>query len=167
MKLQINVSAKGELKTNADPSDREHRIGINSNKTVDDKLEKNLQNAKTQQNKQTPCTKFKAQSSNECTLEKSDSETLTIGDYEVGVFHAQGKREAQEDRHLATSLSLKLQNKETYPIELFGIFDGHGGWEASEYVSKNLQSELEKQLNIRWESLGCKCRRFSNDFRRF
>ena len=29
---------------------------------------------------------------------------------------------------------------------LFGVFDGHGGWQAAEFAQKNIQTNLEVEL---------------------
>jgi serine/threonine protein phosphatase PrpC len=68
-----------------------------------------------------------------------------VGNYQVGVSHAQGRRPSMEDEHLATSFNLTIGGK-NYPIQLFGIFDGHGGGEASKFVRDHLKVELEKSL---------------------
>jgi len=68
-----------------------------------------------------------------------------VGDHSVGICSAKGHRPTLEDTHLATSFSLNLEST-TYPVELFGIFDGHGGPEASSYMKENLQRELNETL---------------------
>ena len=50
-----------------------------------------------------------------------------------------------EDEHLATSFDLKVGG-EVYPVSLFGVFDGHGGGQASAYVRDNLQKKLVEML---------------------
>lgn len=66
--------------------------------------------------------------------------------YEVGVCHYIGRRLTMEDEHLTTSFNLKLGNK-IYPVQLFGIFDGHGGWTAARYAKENLERKLHETLN--------------------
>ncbi len=68
-----------------------------------------------------------------------------VGNYQVGISHDQGERPTMEDEHLATSFNLTIGGK-NYPIQLFGIFDGHGGGEASKFVRDHLKMELEKSL---------------------
>lgn len=73
------------------------------------------------------------------------SHTTNIDGYEVGVSHFIGRRETMEDTHLATSFSLNIQGK-VYPVQLFGIFDGHGDRTASDFVSAQLKRELQRTL---------------------
>jgi serine/threonine protein phosphatase PrpC len=68
-----------------------------------------------------------------------------IGGMEVGIAHAQGCRKTMEDKHLATSFDLVI-NKISYPIQLFGIFDGHGGVEAARFVRDHLPEKLKETL---------------------
>ncbi len=78
---------------------------------------------------------------------EGESSTVKVSDYEVGVCSFQGyHRPSMEDEHLATSFDLDVLGK-TYPVELFGIFDGHGGKGAATYVKENLTKELSKTLH--------------------
>ncbi len=72
--------------------------------------------------------------------------TERVPSYEVGVCHFIGRRPTMEDEHLTTSFDLKVADK-VYPIQLFGIFDGHGGGTASLYVKQNLECKLHETLN--------------------
>ena len=75
-----------------------------------------------------------------------EAHTEKVAGYEVGVCHFIGRRPTMEDEHLATSFDLHVGGK-VYPVQLFGIFDGHGGHEASLYVRENLKRELHETLN--------------------
>lgn len=68
-----------------------------------------------------------------------------VGGYRIGVSHAQGRRPTMEDEHLATSFNLNIAGR-NYPIQLFGIFDGHGGRDAARYVRDNLRNKLQEAL---------------------
>ncbi len=68
-----------------------------------------------------------------------------VGPYETGVCHAQGRRPTMEDEHLASSFALDIQGKK-YPIQLFGIFDGHGGPDVSKFVKQHLANEVNAAL---------------------
>ncbi len=72
--------------------------------------------------------------------------TERMSGYEVGVCHYIGRRPTMEDEHLTTSFNLTIGGK-VYPVQLFGIFDGHGGDKASIYVRENLERELYRSLN--------------------
>jgi serine/threonine protein phosphatase PrpC len=65
-----------------------------------------------------------------------------VGEYEVGISCCQGERAVMEDKHLAVSFDLTLKNGQTYPVHLFGIFDGHAGTAVSAFIKENLQEEL-------------------------
>ena len=78
-------------------------------------------------------------------LEPIKSGEDTVGDYTIGYCHFQGRRPEMEDQHLAKASSIKIGGKE-YPIQLFGVFDGHGGSDAAEFLSKNLEAALLTQL---------------------
>jgi protein phosphatase 1L len=68
-----------------------------------------------------------------------------IGGYSVGIAHAQGRRPTMEDEHLATSFTLAVGGRR-YPVQLFGIFDGHGGRDAARFVRDNLRAKLQEAL---------------------
>jgi len=55
-----------------------------------------------------------------------------------------GKRDANEDKHVVF-LNLDDDDKKHAPINLFCIFDGHGGSKVSAYLEKNLKLELIKR----------------------
>lgn len=69
-----------------------------------------------------------------------------IAGHDVGVCHFIGRRPTMEDEHLTTSFNLNVGGR-AYPVQLFGIFDGHGGGQASRYVRDNLERELHETLN--------------------
>jgi len=74
------------------------------------------------------------------------SHTEIVSDYEVGVCHYIGRRPEMEDEHLATSFNLRV-GKKSYPVQLFGVFDGHGGKEASQYMREKLETKLHETLD--------------------
>lgn len=77
---------------------------------------------------------------------KGESHTEKAGNYEVGVCHYIGRRDEMEDEHLTTSFDLNIRGT-VYPVQLFGVFDGHGGGQASAFVKQNLQQELHNTLS--------------------
>lgn len=68
-----------------------------------------------------------------------------VGNLHIGFSHVQGRRDEMEDEHLAVHFNLNLAGR-NYPIQLFGIFDGHGGTLAACFVRDNLQKKLEETL---------------------
>lgn len=52
-------------------------------------------------------------------------------------YSLQGKRPSQEDQHIAI-LNLNDTDKSINTINLFGVFDGHGGKKVSHYLKNNL-----------------------------
>jgi len=73
------------------------------------------------------------------------TEEEQVPGYQVGVCHYIGRRPSMEDEHLATSFHLNIQGRD-YPLQLFGVFDGHGGPQTSLYVKQNLQRKLQETL---------------------
>ena len=55
----------------------------------------------------------------------------------------QGWRKRQEDAHIAA-----ISQGEKKDINVFGVFDGHGGKEISQFVSNHFTEELLKNKNI-------------------
>ncbi len=76
---------------------------------------------------------------------KGKREIEKVPGYEVGVSHFIGRRKEMEDQHLATSFDLNVDGK-IYPIQLFGVLDGHGGGQASLYLKNNLAKKLKETL---------------------
>jgi serine/threonine protein phosphatase PrpC len=68
-----------------------------------------------------------------------------LGGRSFGVCHAQGRRPTMEDQHIANTFNIKIGDKE-YPVELYGVFDGHGGGGASTYIKDNLSKKLKEKL---------------------
>jgi len=56
----------------------------------------------------------------------------------------QGQRDYNEDRILL-NVNIKIMGK---AFHLFGVFDGHGGSAASEFVKNNFTKTFEEQLSI-------------------
>ena len=78
-------------------------------------------------------------------LQVAFTQELNVSDYEVGVCSYIGRRRDMEDEHLITSFNLTIGRKE-FPIQLFGVFDGHGGDEASIYLKENLKKKVRETL---------------------
>ena len=55
----------------------------------------------------------------------------------------QGWRKRQEDAHVAV---ISLEDKKH--IDVFGVFDGHGGKEVSQFVSNHFAKELASNKNL-------------------
>jgi protein phosphatase 1L len=124
--------------------DREHRV---EKKAVGPKLKKAWDLAQKQKALECDNPHFQFRFYNSFQAPRScHAQSLQVGKYQVGVCHAQGGRPTQEDQHLSTSFSLRLPGGKVYPVELFGIFDGHGGSEAALYMTKYLQVELTRML---------------------
>ncbi len=97
-----------------------------------------------------------------------------VGGLHVGISHFQGRRPTMEDEHLAVAFNLNVGGKD-YPIQLFGIFDGHGGPNASRFVRDHLVEKLKetlKEYNPRkiteagvWKALKMACVRLNRDYR--
>jgi len=68
-----------------------------------------------------------------------------VAGYEVGICHYIGRRPTMEDEHIATSFEIQI-GRRFHLVRLFGVFDGHGGTEASRYARDNIQRKLSEQL---------------------
>jgi pyruvate dehydrogenase phosphatase len=49
-----------------------------------------------------------------------------------------------EDRSIASTLQLGAAGKQ---VKMIGVFDGHGGWQVSEFVSENIVEVVTRHLN--------------------
>ena len=52
-------------------------------------------------------------------------------------YSLQGKRQTNEDHHI-TLLNIDNKDETIFPINFFGVFDGHGGGVVSKYLKSNL-----------------------------
>jgi hypothetical protein len=132
--------------------DREHRTGLDKKEIVHEKLQKNLNYARIEQDEQKK-TNFEHLLTNPPSVPENfnevfATETLSCEKYSVGVCHAQGRRLSQQDRHLAISFDLDTGDGKKHPVQIFGVFDGHGnqGEKASSYASEQLKNKLTEQL---------------------
>jgi len=70
----------------------------------------------------------------------------TVGGFDVGVTSFQGPRPTMEDEHLLSDFRLRM-NGASLEAQLFGVFDGHGGGEVSQFARNNFQHYLTTGLN--------------------
>lgn len=68
-----------------------------------------------------------------------------VDDIEVGVCYYIGRRPSMEDEDLVASFGLNVIDR-VYPVQLFGVFDGHSGNRAASYVKLNLKQQLQETL---------------------
>jgi len=71
------------------------------------------------------------------------TETLSVGPYKAELAACQGKRKTMEDEHIAQLLTIPSLDKQ---IPLFGLFDGHGGKQAAQFLKENLPHYLTHYL---------------------
>jgi len=69
-----------------------------------------------------------------------------------GEAHAQGQRKSMEDAQIScTKMRIQpgscVKSDQRNNVQFHAIFDGHGGSEVAEYLSKNLLSVVEKYLS--------------------
>ncbi len=101
-------------------------------------------------------------------------EELSVGNSRVGIACAQGKRPAMEDRHLAVAFEVIIAGR-NYPLQFFGVFDGHGGVDAARFVRDHLPQYVSAALfdfNMSgltkagtWRALKTACVRLNSDFK--
>ncbi len=68
-----------------------------------------------------------------------------VGGFDVGICHYIGRRPTMEDEHIATSFEVNIGGR-VHSVRLFGVFDGHNGPQASQYLRDNLQRKLTQTL---------------------
>ncbi|GBG63391.1 hypothetical protein CBR_g38013 [Chara braunii] len=89
----------------------------------------------------------KSPHSSSCTSKEPSSHTESGGAYIkesnicYGYAKLQGKRAVMEDCHEAKSWVIPEQNNQR--VVFFGVFDGHGGRKAADYVQKHLVNNLK------------------------
>jgi serine/threonine protein phosphatase PrpC len=148
-------------------SQREHRIRMGTN-DVQARLKRELHHAQNQMINE-PDKPFVYQEAPAHFAPSIHEET--VGNYQVGICHYQGRRLTMEDEHLAVHFNINGN-----PISLFGVFDGHGGSVAAQYVRDNLQRKLAialVQFNPNgltdvgiWNALKMTCVHLNEDFLR-
>jgi len=75
---------------------------------------------------------------------KVTSDHKIIPPYEVFVVSAQGPRDEMEDTHLMTEVDMNIQGD--HKLQLFGVFDGHGGAKCALYVQRYLPEIIQLEL---------------------
>jgi serine/threonine protein phosphatase PrpC len=73
------------------------------------------------------------------------SEGFIIGNKSVGRASTQGKRPSMEDAEIAHHGNIVIGGQDC-PYDLFGIFDGHGGANASAFVKENIVQIFQMQM---------------------
>ncbi len=61
-------------------------------------------------------------------------------------YSLQGKRESNEDQHIGV-ININNIDKTINPVNLVGVFDGHGGKLVSKYLKTNLPKYIFKKTN--------------------
>jgi protein phosphatase 2C family protein 2/3 len=74
-----------------------------------------------------------------------ESASQRIGGYSSGFCHFIGRRNVMEDKHLSDTFNFPIQDT-LHTAVIFGVFDGHGGNQAAEFVEKNLTAILQSTL---------------------
>jgi serine/threonine protein phosphatase PrpC len=133
---EVNRQEEIEIRQDGSP-------GANKNvKTIAERLEKNREYARIQQEKEQKPELPKYFEKNESKLIGEDT---IIGRRKIGSVSCQGRRKEMEDTDLATEVQFKIKNV-PHRAQVFGIFDGHGGAKASLFVKDNLVAYLKKSL---------------------
>ncbi|KAH9112035.1 hypothetical protein AeMF1_013582 [Aphanomyces euteiches] len=80
---------------------------------------------------------------------------LSVNRFDFGAYENMGARKQMEDAH-STIQDMNISALSCiglYPQSFFGVFDGHGGYEASQYIHENLHQQIIKELQIRGDAL--------------
>ncbi len=76
---------------------------------------------------------------------------ISVGSYEASVCASMGYRDTMEDVHFAKELELE-KGEDKVPVQLYGIFDGHGGKATAQYANEHfheiLLARLQKVQNL-------------------
>ncbi|KAJ7982045.1 putative Phosphatase 2C family protein [Quillaja saponaria] len=79
----------------------------------------------------------------------SQSEAVCFGEFGFGVFSVKGKKKLMEDAHKVVPC-LEGNPKKGF----FGVYDGHGGKKAADFVADNLHANIFKMMENCEESKG-------------
>jgi protein phosphatase 1L len=123
-------------------------LSYSESKPVEDKLSQELARAKEQMKIPPLCGflkfPFEMYAWMPCDFE-IESKQLPDLNLDAGVAHAKGRRDEQEDEHIACSGKIETGNA-SFDYDLFGIIDGHTGDMTAQFVKAHLQKEIEKAL---------------------
>ncbi len=122
---------------------QQEQIGVKK-LTIRERLEKNLEAARKQQESEVLMANFKIVEGEipERIIGKPlEGRKETVNGREVGVASCEGYRRGMEDAELTTSIEFIIQGQ-SYKGELFGVFDGHSDKQASQYVKDHLVEYL-------------------------
>ncbi|ETV64194.1 hypothetical protein, variant 2 [Aphanomyces astaci] len=74
---------------------------------------------------------------------------FSVNRFDVGVWEDMGTRKHMEDAHMIVQdLNIaELTAAGMYPQSFFGVFDGHGGMEASQYVNEHLHKNISSHIS--------------------
>lgn len=125
-------------------------------KTIAERLEKNRKYAQDQQDKEHPKgfsvdigdlpEKIRMWVPYEGRVDRNiQAKEEWVHSTKLGIASCQGFRSSMEDADLAVHDSFKVKEL-PYAFDVFGIFDGHGGAEASDFVKKHLVQYLKFAL---------------------
>lgn len=73
-------------------------------------------------------------------------EESIAGPYNVSVITAQGPRDTMEDEHLVTEISVDTKAEGQQKVQVFAVFDGHGGDNCAKYVKEVLPKFIQEAL---------------------
>ena len=121
--------------------DLEHRE-VASQEIIAKKLDTQLERAKIEFKKELKQSKPGLQLN--ASYLDSTSDTGSVHGLDYAVSHAMGRRREMEDRDFAGSIEI---DGKIAPV--FGIFDGHGGTGAADFVKENLATVLQEELKKR------------------
>ncbi len=116
-----------------------------SKKSISYRLKKNLEYARAQQSQESIFPVFKVLLEIGIDFNFVRQETKEIDERSVGIACTQGPRETMEDEDFA-GIILPQINGNPIKASVFGIYDGHGGANASAFVKENLPQYLTKAL---------------------
>ncbi|KAF0716155.1 Aste57867_2997 [Aphanomyces stellatus] len=80
---------------------------------------------------------------------------LSVNRFDFGVNENMGARKQMEDSHSTIQdMNISaLSSVGLYPQSFFGVFDGHGGAEASQYLNEHLHKNIMEEIHKRSEEI--------------
>ncbi len=74
------------------------------------------------------------------------TKSLRVGTRTAHIASFQGRRDSMQDAHLATSTTILYENTR-HPVSIFGVFDGHGGKGAAQYLKSHFATTFARSFS--------------------
>lgn len=152
--IELAISDDSELEIGVGPVDKlqmaisENEIIRPGKRSISQRLEDNRKDAAEQQLQESDkgFSIAAGQVENEYDGSSIQVNQVMVNRKPTGIASTQGLyRPTMEDADIATHASFRVDGEDC-PFDLWGVFDGHGGANASKFVKKNIVAYLKKEL---------------------